>query len=103
MERSSTKRLEREINDLIATELRETGLLVLQEVRLHPCEMDIVLLDPSTLRLATLEIKRGNWRAVLSQAARAQRYCHFAIAVLPISLRDRTPVEEFVSRGIGLI
>jgi hypothetical protein len=103
MEKSSTKRLEREINKLIAAQLEQTGLLVLREVRLHPCEMDIVLLDRSTLRLATLEIKRSNWRAVLSQAVRAQLYCHFAIAVLPISLRDRAPVEEFASRGIGLI
>jgi hypothetical protein len=99
----SNKKLEREINDLIARQLRETGLLVLQQVRLHPREMDIVLMDPSTLRLATLEIKRGNWRRVLSQAAKAKLYCHFAIAVLPMSLRGTVPSEEFASRGIGLI
>lgn len=83
--------------------MREAGLLVLQEVRLHPCEMDIVLFDPSSLRLATLEIKRANWRAVLSQASRAKLFCHFAVAVLPASLRATAPLDEFVSRGIGLV
>lgn len=103
MARSKTKLLEREINALIAGEMRETGVLVLQEVRLHPCEMDIVLFDPNTLRLATIEIKRANWRAVLSQASRAKLFCHFSIAALPASLRSSAPVHEFAIRGIGLI
>jgi len=103
MARSSTKLLEREVNTLIAGEMRETGLLVLQELRLHPCEMDIVLFDPNTLRLATIEIKRSNWRAVLSQASRAKLFCHFSIAALPVSLRSSAPVLEFATRGIGLI
>jgi hypothetical protein len=103
MAKSRAKLLEREINALIADEMRETGLLVLQEVRLHPCEMDIVLFDPKSLRLAILEIKRTNWRAVLSQAIRAKLFCHFAVAVLPASLREIAPVDEFESRGIGLV
>jgi hypothetical protein len=103
MERSSPRLLEREVNGFIAREMQKAGLLVLREVRLHPCEMDIVLFDPNTLRLATLEIKRGNWRAVLSQASRAKLFCHFSVAVLPLSLRNVAPVPEFASRGIGLV
>jgi hypothetical protein len=99
----SNRLLEREINTLIAEEMREAGFLVLTELRLHPSEMDIVLFDPKTLKLANLEIKRANWRAVLSQAIRATLYCHFAVAVLPVSLQGVAPVEEFVKRGIGLI
>ena len=102
MERSK-RLLEREINNLIAEEMRAAGFLVLTELRLHPCEMDIVLFDPKTLRLANFEIKRANWRAVLSQSIRATLYCHFAVAVLPVSLQGVAPVEEFVNRGIGLI
>jgi len=103
MAKSSPKRLEREINGLIAEKMRGTGLLVLQEVRLHPCEMDIVLFDPKSLRLAILEIKRNNWRAVLTQAMRAKLFCHFAVAVLPASLRAVAPLDEFARRGIGLV
>lgn len=103
MGKSNSRLLEREINSLIADEMRQAGFLVLTELRLHPCEMDIVLFDPKTLKLANLEIKRANWRAVLSQAIRATLYCHFAVAVLPVSLRDVAPIEEFAKRGIGLI
>jgi hypothetical protein len=103
MARSKTRLLEREVNRLLAGEMRDAGFLVLQELRLHPCEMDVVLFDPRTLKLANFEIKRTNWRAVLSQAVRATLYCHFSIAVLPATLRNTAPVDEFHSRGIGLI
>jgi hypothetical protein len=103
MARSKTRLLEREINSLLAGEMRDAGFLVLQELRLHPCEMDVVLFDRRTLQLANFEIKRTNWKAVLSQAIRATLYCHFSIAVLPASLRNTAPVDEFFSRGIGLV
>lgn len=103
MAQSKRQLLERQINALIAAEMRTSGVLVLQEVRVHPCEMDIIMLDPVSLRLATIEIKRNNWRAALSQAMRAKLFCHFAIAALPMSLRNAARRDEFLTRGVGLI
>jgi hypothetical protein len=53
--------------------------------------------------LATFEIKRTNWQALINQAIRAKLYCHFSSAVLPISMRRNVPAEEFSKRGLGLI
>ena len=94
---------EKEINARIARVFREHGLFVLQEVRCPPCEIDIVILDPASLQLAGFEIKRRNWREVFRQACRTQLYCHFVCAVLPASMRGSVELEEFNSRGIGVI
>jgi len=102
MARSSIALRESEINGLLAKKLRSHRLLVLQNVRIHPCEMDIVALDPITLRLINIEIKRTDWRALLNQAIRGTLYCHYSVAALPSSMRATVPVEEFRSRGVGL-
>ena len=78
-------------------------LLVLRELRLHPSEIDLVIFDRETLRLATFEIKRNNWRALMDQAVRAKLYSHFSSAILPISMRSNVPENEFSQRGLGLI
>jgi hypothetical protein len=103
MEKSNKRLLESEVNALLAEQMQGSGWLVLRQVRLHPCELDIVLFDPGTLRLAILEIKRSNWKGLLAQALRARLYCHFSIAVLPAALRSQATVDEFESRGIGLL
>jgi hypothetical protein len=95
--------LESEINKRLADKLRSQNLLVLQNVRIHPCELDIVALDTATLRLVNIEIKRANWRKLLSQALRGTLYCHYSVAALPESMRAAVPEEEFTSRGIGLL
>lgn len=102
MEKSDERLLEREVNNLISKKVQSDHLLVLRELRFHPCEMDIVIFDPKTLRLATLEIKRTNWRELLRQTIRGRLYCHFSIAVMPISMRDSVPLKEFALRGIGV-
>lgn len=94
---------EREVNARLARVLRGKGLFVLQEVRCAPCEIDIVVLDPATLRLAGFEIKRRNWREVLQQACRTQLYCHFVCVVLPESISVSVDLKEFCQRGIGVI
>ncbi len=102
MEESDERLLEREVNNLISKKVQSDHLLVLREVRFHPCEMDIVIFDPRTLRLANLEIKRTNWKELLRQTMRAKLYCHFSVAVMPISARHAVPLEEFAYRGIGV-
>lgn len=99
---SERKLLEREINIYISKKIEADGYLVIRELRLHPCEMDIVAFDPISLQLMAVEIKRCNWQAVLSQAIRAKLYCHLACAVLPISMQGTVPQEEFSRHGVGL-
>lgn len=94
--------LEYEINNLLSQEIRESGLFILQRLRLHPCEMDIVIFDPKTLLLTTLEIKRMNWKAVLQQSLRAKLYCHYSVAVLPLRMYPNIDEDEFSNNGIGL-
>jgi len=95
--------LERELNEIVASELRSHGLIVIQEMRLPPAEFDIIAFDPQTLRLANFEIKRRDWGLTLRQAMRGQLYCHFAVAVLPQRMRERLDMSEFSDRGIGLV
>jgi len=102
MGKSNKNLLEREVNDLISKKVQSDCLLVLRELRFHPCEMDIVIFDPKTLRLAALEIKRINWKELLRQTIRAKLYCHFSVAVMPVSMRHSVPLEEFAHRGIGV-
>jgi hypothetical protein len=103
MEGSRGRLLEREVGDIISTQMLKAGLLTLKRLRLSACEMDLVLLDPRTLRLANMEIKRRDWRKLLWQANRAKLYCHFSLAVLPASMRPAVREQEFGSCGIGLI
>jgi hypothetical protein len=103
MAKSSVDMLESEVNRLLAKRLRSERLLVLQNVRIHPCELDIVAMDPRTLRLVNVEIKRTNWRSLLSQAERGALYCHYSVAALPVCMRATVPAEEFHRRGIGLV
>jgi hypothetical protein len=103
MARHNRELLEREINTRITELMRQRGCYVLQEVRCPACEIDIVMFDPDTLRLAGFEIKRRDWRESLAQAYRTQLYCHFAVAVLPAKMESTVPVEEFSCRGVGVM
>jgi hypothetical protein len=103
MAKSNPKLLEREINLLFAKEFKKRGFFVLREVRCPPCELDLILLDPISLTLINVEIKRVNWKKLLQQSKRAQLYCHFSVAAMPERMRAFVPIEEFQSRGIGII
>ena len=103
MAKSDQLLYEREVNRQAAVLFEARGLLVLREIRVNPCEIDLVLLDPGTARLAAIEIKRQNWRELLHQAERRQLYCHFSVAMMPVRMRSRVPLTEFSKRGIGVI
>jgi hypothetical protein len=64
--------LERDVNRQLSRLLTRDGMYVLSEVRLNPYELDIVALDPLSLKLVNFEIKRRDWRGVLDQALRSQ-------------------------------
>jgi hypothetical protein len=93
---------ERAINRRLSIYLQGSGLLVLRELRLNPYEFDIVALHPQTLTLMNIEVKRSNWREILRQTIRGRLHCHLAVAVLPLSMRQRVPLEPFIDCGIGL-
>lgn len=99
----SSNLLERDINDAVASRFRRDGFVVMQGVRIHPEEFDIVLFDPGTRRLANIEIKRRDWVNLFRQARRGQLYCHFSIAVLPSGLGGRIDLSVFRNSGVGLI
>jgi len=103
MERSRGRLLEVDVNFLLAGKLRSDRLLVLQHVRIHPCEMDIVALDRASLKLVNIEIKRRDWKALLRQSLRGKLYCHYSIAALPQSMKPSIPAAEFEARGVGLL
>lgn len=103
MAKSSAKLLERDINLLFAKEFKKRGFFVLREVRCPPCELDLILLDPISLKLINVEIKRVNWKKLLQQSIRAQLYCHFSVAAMPERMKAFVPINEFQSRGIGVI
>lgn len=103
MIKSEEEILECDINLQISKKLKSKDNYILRELRLHPCEIDIVILDPISLKLTALEIKRNKWNILLHQAHRAQLYCHYSFAVIPNSKRNSIPTEEFIERGIGII
>lgn len=93
---------ERDVNRKLSKLLAKDGLYVLSEVRLNPYELDVVALDPVSLRLVNFEIKRRDWRKLLNQSCRAQLYCDFAVAVLPARLEASVSINEFEVPGVGL-
>lgn len=96
------KLLEREVNILMANSFREKGYFVLQELRLHPCEMDLVILDKNSLKISIFEIKRNNWNYLLKQAKRTRLYSHYSVAVMPSTMKKSVPLKAFGKQGIGV-
>ncbi len=102
MEKCRPRLLEKEVNALIADSYRKKGYFVLQELRLHPCEMDLVILDKNSLTISIFEIKRYNWNYLLKQTMRTRLYSHYSVAVMPSTMRKNVPLKEFEKRGIGV-
>lgn len=94
---------EKEINQRIASKLRRQGYLVKQEIYFNPVEIDIIVLDAVSLKLASYEIKLAGWKSVLKQAERRQKYCHYSYAVLPVKEKKNVDTKSFKEKGIGLI
>ena len=95
--------LEKEINNRITSKIRRSGFLVKQEVRFNPVEIDIIILDSTSLKLVGYEIKRSGWKNALKQAMRNKKYCHFSYAILPENERKNVVIEDFERNGIGLL
>ena len=93
---------ESHVNAAITHVMSRRGFFVIRKERFNPCELDVLLLDPLSLRLAVIEIKRRQWKALLSQAVRAMLFCHYVTAAMPASMEACGPAEEFTSRGVGL-
>ncbi|MBA7690166.1 hypothetical protein ES703_98690 [subsurface metagenome] len=102
MEKYRHNLLEKEVNSLMADSFREKGYFVLQELRLHPCEMDLVILDRNSLKISIFEIKRNNWNYLLKQAKRTRLYSHYSVAVMPSTMKKTVPLKEFGKQGIGV-
>lgn len=93
---------ERDINQRLSKKFERSGVFVLSELRYRSCELDIVVFDPSTLKIATFEIKKANWKRVYQQAQRAKLFSHYSSAVLPFSIKEKVSIDAFKEAGIGL-
>lgn len=103
MMKSDTDLLEREINKLLTNIIKKEDMYVLNELRLNPCEMDVIALEPNSFTLISFEIKKNKWRDLLFQAIRAKLYCHYSYAVMPKSKEKNIPIKDFIENGIGIV
>lgn len=93
---------EHDINNKI-TEVFNGDYFTIQKSRISPAEFDIVLLDRDSLSLINIEIKKNKWKTLIDQALRGLFYCHFSVAALPITIKEKLPLEEIEKLGIGLL
>lgn len=97
-----SKYLESEVNEYIKHVLkRENDIFVLNRLKVHPREFDVIVFDKKTKYLYNFEIKRSSWRNVLDQCIVNKSYFHYCYAVIPDVVKYRK--ELFISNGIGVI
>jgi hypothetical protein len=104
MERNKSKLLsENAVNDIVSQRLEIDGFKVLTRIRINPAELDIVMLDPRTLELTNIEIKKNRWERLFQQALRGKLYCHYSVVMIPICSKGKIDLNSFTSEGIGVI
>jgi hypothetical protein len=103
MNKKSKKFSEHRVNSLLTNKLKKNKCIVVNRVRLSPAEFDLIILDPHSLQLINIEIKRNNWPRLFQQAQRGKLYCHYSIAMVPISSKASIDIQSFSREGIGLI
>jgi hypothetical protein len=96
------KYLETEVNEYIKHNLKdENDILVLNRLKVHPREFDIIVFDKITKYLYNFEIKRDSWKELLDQCIINKSYFHFCYAIISNKLKyDKT---AFIENGIGII
>ena len=103
---SRDKLLEKDVSRLLSKSLMSFDYYILQNVKIHPQELDILALNKNTLKIVSIEIKRTNWKYLFIQCMKAKLYAHFSIAVMPrtanITRRVKDIFNMFRSEGIGV-
>lgn len=88
---------------VLAQYFEKQGFCILQEVRIYPREIDLILFDPWTIRIISVEVKRADWRKAFSQAILNKLYSHFSLIAIKSEAAARIPSELLRENNIGLI
>lgn len=97
------KSSEKTLVKVLARYFEKQGFCILREVRIHPREIDLLLFDPWTTRIISVEVKRDNWRKAFSQAILNKLYSHFSLIAIKSEAAARIPSELLKENNIGLI
>lgn len=97
------KTSEKKLVKVLVHHFKKCGFHILKEVRLYPREIDILLFDPSTIRIISIEVKLSNWRKAFSQAMLNKFYSHFSLIAIKSEAAAHLPLELLRKNGIGLI
>lgn len=97
------KNSEKTLVKVLAQYFEKQGFCILQEVRIHPREIDLILFDPWAIRIISVEVKLANWRKAFSQAILNKLYSHFSLIAIKSEAAARIPSELLKENNIGLI
>ena len=97
------KTSEKTLVKVLTQHFEKQGFNILQQVRIHPREIDLLLFDPLTIRIISVEVKRVNWRKAFSQAILNKLYSHFSLIAIRSDAAARIPSELLRENSIGLI
>jgi len=95
--------LESQIVNLISERFKESSLLIENNLRFTFAEFDIILLDPKTLSLVNIEVKRNNWSKLYEQALRGKLFCHYSLVIIPWFAKEKISIDFFKHEGIGVV
>lgn len=94
---------EKKIVRALSEHFRSKGFLVLEGVRIPPREIDLVLLDPDSLSIISIEAKTRDWRKVIAQSIVNKLYSHYSIVAMPEGYEKKIPKDVIEKYGLGLI
>ena len=97
------KILEKHLTSRLADYYKGSGYQILQEVRLYPREIDLLLFDPIAVDLIAVEVKLSDWRKAINQAMLNKLYSHFSLIAITSNAVNHLPLNLLEERGLGLI
>ncbi len=94
---------ERNLTQALRRWFTRRGSLVLEEVRVQPHSIDLVVFDPSTLSLSSVEVKVKDWRKALRQSAINRAFVDLSYVAMPKSAVEKLLKEMSPDLGIGVL
>lgn len=82
---------------------RKKGYLTRKWVYLYTREIDLLLLDPTTLKLIGVEVKLRKWQKAWLQARAIKMYTHYSFVALPHTTIKNIPKLQIEKEGIGIL
>lgn len=82
---------------------RKKGYLTRKWVYLYTREIDLLLLEPTTLKLIGIEVKLTKWNKAWLQARAIKMYTHYSFIALPHTTIKNIPKTKIEKEGIGIL